>query len=56
MDVISVKIVQKTGANYSDAFLDLDSRTSSDGKYIDTPKNVILEIKYPNADIIGSIK
>jgi len=56
MEVLSVKITQKTGANYADAFFDMDSRTSADGKYIDVPKNVVLEVKYPDADILGSIK
>ena len=56
VDVNSVKIVQKFGANYSSTYMDLDNRTSVDGKYIDVPKNVIMEIKFPAADIVGSIK
>jgi len=56
VDVISVKMTQKTGANYSDSYFDLDSRTDVDGRFINVPQNVILEIKYPDTDIIGAIK
>ena len=56
VDVNSVRVVQKSGANYSSTYMDLDSRTSADGKYIDVPKNVVMEIKFPDADIVGSVK
>ena len=56
IDVISVKITQKTGANYSDSYFDIESRTDVDGRFIDVPQNVIMEIKYPDADIVGAVK
>lgn len=56
VDVISVKITQKTGANYSEFYFDLGSRTDVDGRFIDVPKNVILEIKFPDTDIVGAVK
>jgi len=56
IDVISVKITQKTGANYSDSYFDIESRTDVDGRFIDVPQNVIMEIKYPDTDIVGAVK
>ena len=56
IDVTRVKIVQKTGANYSSEAIDIADLYSSDGSYIAAPKNVIFEIKYPDADIKGTIK
>ena len=56
VDVIDVKIKQKTGGEYSRTYIDLDSSTSSDGRLIRAPENVIFEIKRPTADIKGTIK
>jgi len=56
IDVTRVKVNQKTGANYSKEIMNIESSYSSDGRYIDAPKNVIFEIKYPDVDIIGTIK
>jgi hypothetical protein len=56
LDVTSVKVYQKTGANYSDIRFDLQPATSPDGRYISMPKNVIYEIKFLDADINGVIK
>ena len=54
-DVKSVKIFQKVGGLYSDIGFDIDRFTSPDYRYIECPKNVIFEIKYPDTDIIGEI-
>jgi hypothetical protein len=54
-DVKSVKVSQKNGANYSDINFDINRFTSSDGRYIEAPKNIIFEIKYPRSDIVGEI-
>jgi len=56
VDVQSVQIVLRTGPNYSFAGFPIESMKSPDGRYIMAPKNVIFEIKYPDADIRGSIK
>ena len=57
VDTTKVKIVQKTGLNYSsNIHFDIDENTSSDGRYIVVPQNAVIEIKYPDADIKGSIK
>jgi len=56
VDTTSVGITQKIGGVYSPIKFNLDDRISGDGRYIDTPSNVILEIKFPSEDIQGSIK
>jgi hypothetical protein len=55
-DTTKVRITKKTGGLYSTTVFDLDSAISADGRFIDIPKNVIVEIKLPDDDIIGSIK
>lgn len=55
LDVVSVKINNKTGGSYSSTVFDLDSRKSVDGRLIEMPDNVIYEIKYPNEDIKGAV-
>jgi hypothetical protein len=55
LDVVDVKITLKTGGKYSNTGINLDELIDPDGRYIDIPENVILEIKYPNADIKGTI-
>lgn len=56
IDVTRVKVVQKTGSNYSNEFFDVDFNYSDDGRYIKAPANVVFELKYPDVDIKGSIK
>ncbi|MAG25971.1 hypothetical protein CMI47_10370 [Candidatus Pacearchaeota archaeon] len=56
LDVLKVKLVNKTGTNYSGVQLDINSNLSPDGSYLIIPKNVILEIKYPQTDIKGKIR
>lgn len=54
-DVKSVKVFQKVGGIYSDIGFDLNYFTSPDYRFIEAPKNVIFEIKFPESDIIGEI-
>jgi len=56
VDVSRVKIVQKTGLNYSDQAFNIDNSYSDDGRYLIAPDNVIFEIKFPSNDIKGTIK
>jgi len=56
VDVSRVKIVQKTGLNYSDQSFNIDNSYSDDGRYLIAPDNVIFEIKFPSNDIKGTIK
>jgi len=56
IDVVSVEIVNKKNSPYSTTPLDFKKIISKDNTYYKTPKNVILEIKYPNEDIQGKAK
>ena len=59
LDVTDVRITKKVGSiadrSYSDVSFDLDRLSSSDGRYIEMPKNVLYEIKFPEFDIRGVI-
>ena len=50
-----VKLVNKNSGNYSSTYVSMDELYSSDGTYLKTPKNVVLEIKYPQSDIKGIV-
>jgi hypothetical protein len=54
MDCLKVNLVQKAGAPYSTTKFNFDQNISADGTLLVVPKNVVLELKYPNADIRGS--
>jgi len=60
-DVRDVKIKFKSGIDaqaskaYSQFSYDMNSNMSPDGRYLGVPKNVILELKYLNYDIIGNV-
>jgi hypothetical protein len=56
LDVLKVKLVSKSGTNYSGVQLDINSNLSPDGSYLIIPKNVILEIKFAQTDIKGKIR
>ena len=56
LDVVNVKIVNKSGSNYSSTVLNIQKNMSPDGDYLIVPKNGILELKYPKIDIVGKIK
>lgn len=55
LDVVSVTIDEKVGENYSDSFFSFKNNTSSDGRFINIPSNVVMELKFPNNDIKGTI-
>jgi len=55
IDVTSVEIEPKVGGIYSDARFDFVANTSNDKRYINIPLNVVMEIKYPDSDIKGTI-
>jgi hypothetical protein len=56
LDVLKVKIINKTGTNYSGATLQIEKNISPDGNKVIIPKNAIVEIKFPNTDIVGSAR
>lgn len=55
-DVTNVRIVNKFGGKYSNIGYSINDNITADGRYINVPKNVILEIKFLNTDIKGTIK
>jgi len=54
-DVKKVDINQKFGGIYSSTRINFDEALSRDGSYLNTPQNVIMELKYPDADIKGTL-
>lgn len=56
LDVLKVRVVNKTGTNYSGASIDISKNTSPDGNMIAVPKNAIVEIKFPSSDIVGEVR
>jgi len=56
LDVMSVKLSNKTGVDYSGSTINLQSNLSPDGTSLIVPKNAIVEIKYPETDIKGRIR
>ena len=55
-DVIDVRVVPKTGLNYSQTRFNFDAHISEDGRMINGYENLIFELKIPSSDIKGSIK
>ena len=55
-DVKKVSLFNKRGGSHSSTPLDFDKIRSKDGTYYKTPKNVIMELKFPNRDIKGIAK
>ena len=54
-DVKKVTVYQKYGGDYSSTRINFDEAMSKDGTYIQAPKNVIMELKYPDMDIKGTL-
>ena len=55
-DVVNVKYVNKTGGNYSSDALNLKRYTTTDGRRIIPPENVVFEVKFPLTDINGAVR
>ena len=55
VDTTQVSILGVSGGIYSSTFFDIDASISPDGRYINVPNNVILELKYPSEDVRGSV-
>jgi len=57
VDVVDVKITQKIGqGKYSTDGFDIKTNTSFDGRYIICPQDAILELRFPEEDIVGTVK
>ena len=59
LDVTDVRIDNLSGVTsgrqYSNVEFDAERYTSADGRYIEIPRNVIYEVKFPTFDINGAI-
>ena len=56
VDVTNVKIENISGGNYSNDTLNIDEYISADGRILYAPENAVYELKFPNLNIVGSIK
>ena len=56
VDTYEVKFLHREGGLYSDTTYPFEPNMSSDGRYLNVPRNVCMELKYPRTDIKGSIK
>ena len=55
VDTKNVKIVNKFGSDYSDTSYDIESNISADGRFIFVPEDTVMELRYPNQDIVGVV-
>ena len=56
LDVFDVQMVEKQGGRYSESNYDFQSNMSADGRMINADLTTIFELKFPNADIKGTIR
>ena len=52
-DATKVTFNNKVNGLYSSVSMNFDEAMSRDGTYLKTPKNVVLELRYPSVDIVG---
>ncbi len=56
LDVTKVKINRKVGPSYSSFSYDIGLNTSNDGRLVEGKRDVVFEVKFPDSDIIGTVK
>mgnify|MGYP001163682850 CR=1 FL=1 len=56
IDTKNVRLVDRRGAQYSQVEYNIEDNLSPDGRFLACPKNVCLEIKFPNVDITGVVR
>ena len=56
VDVVSIKIKNINGGPYSNVVFNTDHHISPDGRYISTPEDCIMELKFPLKDIRGTVR
>ena len=54
--MINVEIVSKNGGVYATTDFDVVRAMSKDARQILAEENTVFELKFPNVDIMGSIK
>tara|TARA_R100000008_G_scaffold18340_3_gene9219 strand:- start:9350 stop:11137 length:1788 start_codon:yes stop_codon:yes gene_type:complete len=55
VDTKMVKVISQYGTNYSGIEYEAEANITSDGRFVKVPEDVVLEIKYPDIDIIGVV-
>ena len=55
VDTTQVAVLKRSGGVYATSHFDMEAALSPDGRFINVPENVILELKFPTDDIIGSV-
>tara|TARA_R110000824_G_scaffold197409_11_gene380864 strand:- start:7894 stop:9687 length:1794 start_codon:yes stop_codon:yes gene_type:complete len=55
LDAIDVEVSVKSGGDYADSNFDIEANKSADGRKIFCPQDSIFNVKFPNADIIGTV-
>lgn len=56
VDVSSLEVKLRSGNLYSESNYNFEGALSADGKNVLAASNVIFELKYPNLDLIGSVR
>ena len=56
LDVISVTVKRRSGAAYSSFSYDVKGNTSPDGRLVLSAEDIAFEVKYPDSDIIGTVR
>ena len=56
VDVVNVKIKNMSGGGYSESIYGINDNLSPDGRMLITPEDAVIELKYPNKDIKGTIR
>ena len=55
LDVVDIRIVNKTTQGYSPVQYSIVSNTSPDGRYVGIPFDHVFEVKYPTSDLVGRV-
>jgi hypothetical protein len=56
LDVTNVELFIKNGDSYADAPFSVEEFLNADGTMLTPPSDCIFELKFPNSDILGTIK
>ena len=56
LDVVKANIFIKSGGIYSNSSIEIEKNLSSDGSYLAVPSNAIMELKFPDVDIVGKAR
>lgn len=56
LDVISVTVKRKSGSRYSSFSYNVKGNTSPDGRLVLSAEDIAFEVKYPDSDIIGTVR